>query len=136
VPRHRDPSPGGWHCTEAFYSITSVDATRGLVTARLASTGQTFQFTCPSTLISKLKIGQRVLVDPRTQAVSVGIFAKYCKLVGQFPGQGQQGGTGPPLQQCQECWQACNLEVQGKQGDPDAMEKFDKCIKACEAKGC
>lgn len=121
---------------EAFYAVTSVNAARGLVTARLASTGQTFQFSCPNAVISKLRIGLPVLVDPSSQAVSVGIFAKACKLVGQFPGQGQQGGAGPTIQDCQRCWQECNLEVLGKQGDPDAMKKFDECIKKCDAKGC
>jgi hypothetical protein len=64
----------------ACCTITRIDTRTGLVTARETATGRTFQFTAPPTLLPKLRVGQSVWADNRTQIVSVEGTPNCCKL--------------------------------------------------------
>ena len=65
--------------------ITSINASKRIVTARVSATGKTFQFSAPKPLISRLKVGQRVTVDFRTGLVSVAATPNCCRVVVNIP---------------------------------------------------
>ena len=63
-------------------SVTGLDAATGVITARVLSTGQTFQFkVTDSAQLSSLKMGQAVSANFQTQKVSVDGAGPCCNIV-------------------------------------------------------
>jgi hypothetical protein len=65
--------------------ITAIDAGSRLLTARDQTTGSTWQFTTPPALLPRLKIGQKVRVDPAMRVVSVEGAPNCCRLAQSSP---------------------------------------------------
>jgi Cu/Ag efflux protein CusF len=70
------------HPADPCCAITAIDAARGLVTARDASSGQTFQFEVDSRrLLAGLKVGQKVYADFATKKVSIYQGDPCCQII-------------------------------------------------------
>lgn len=65
--------------------ITAIDAGSRLVTARDQTTGSIWQFTTRPALLPRLKVGQKVWVDPTTRVVSVEGAPNCCRLTQSSP---------------------------------------------------
>lgn len=83
--------------------ITSIDAAIGVVTAKVNSTGQSFQFTVKdSALLHSLKIGQGVFANFKTHQVSVNGKDVCCQIVSSAivtAGAGSPATRGTPPNQ-------------------------------------
>ena len=74
-------------------AITNIDARSGVVTAQQFPSGPGFQFVAPAGLISNLKVGQKVWLDQRTQAVSVEGALNCCRVATTGSAQGSTGSA-------------------------------------------
>src|SRR6476469_1610477 len=60
--------------------ITNVDSRSGVVTAQDRNTGHTFQFTASPNVLQKLKLGQGVFANFKTNQVSLNNIAPCCEI--------------------------------------------------------
>ena len=80
--------------------ITSIDEAAGVVTAKVNSTGQTFQFKVADVaLLHSLKVGQGVFANFKTQKVSVDGVQPCCDVISAGAGKpiGQVGKPSGPV---------------------------------------
>ncbi len=71
--------------------ITSIDEAAGVVTAKVNSTGQTFQFkVADAALLHSLKVGQGILANLKTRQVSINNGQPCCDITNA----GKAGGVG------------------------------------------
>ena len=61
-------------------SITKIDARTGVVTAQDRTTGHTFQFTASPAVLQKMKVGQGVYANFKTNQVSLNNIAPCCNI--------------------------------------------------------
>src|SRR5438132_6668021 len=72
VPQARAAQPC---CT-----IAKIDARTGVVTAQDTTTGHTFQFTASPAVLQKMKVGQGVYANYKTNQVSLNNIAPCCEI--------------------------------------------------------
>lgn len=76
--------------------ITSIEASTGVVTAKVNATGQAFQFkVTDATLLRSLKIGQGVYANLKTHQVSVDGKTPCCQIISVGRGAPQSAQSGP-----------------------------------------
>src|SRR5437899_2650250 len=61
--------------------ITNIDARTGVVTAQDRTTGHTFQFTASSAVLQKMKVGQGVFANYKTNQVSINNVDPCCNII-------------------------------------------------------
>lgn len=82
------PAPRASGTNTACCSITAINTSTGIVTAKVNSSGQTFQFKVSDTaLLHSLKIGQTIFANFKARQVSINGVQACCRI------------TSPPLQQ-------------------------------------
>ena len=65
---------------EPCCQITNVDARTGVVTAQDRTTGHTFQFTASPAVLQKMKVGQGVYANYKTNRVSLNNLEPCCNI--------------------------------------------------------
>src|SRR2546426_1608083 len=74
--------------------ITNIDARTGVVTAQDRTTGHTFQFRASPAVLQKMKVGQGVYANYKTNQVSLNNIQPCCGII---PPQGlTKGGVPSP----------------------------------------
>src|SRR5437588_9397474 len=72
-------------------AITNIDARTGVVTAQDRTTGHTFQFTASPAVLQKMKVGQGVYANYKTNQVSINNVQPCC---GILPPNGKPAKAG------------------------------------------
>src|SRR6266566_945114 len=79
---------------EPCCNITKIDTRTGVVTAQDRTTGHTFQFTASPAVLQKMKVGQGVYANFKTNQVSINNIQPCCGII---PPQGlTKGGVPSP----------------------------------------
>src|SRR2546425_12521448 len=69
------------NAAEPCCNIAKIDARTGVVTAQDRATGHTFQFTASPAVLQKMKVGQGVYANFKTNQVSINNIQPCCGII-------------------------------------------------------